>query len=473
MQTLQQQLPAQGHHDLREGELKRHGTNSTPDSASTPEKWAVVGGGILGMTMALRLRQQGKFVTLFEADDHLGGLADAWEFGGVEWDRHYHVTLLSDGHLRNLLRELDLDDDMNWVETKTGFYTDGKWYSMSNSVEFLKFPPLSLIDKFRLGATIFYASKIKNPQRLEKVPVTDWLTKLSGKRVFEKIWLPLLKAKLGENYRKASASFIWAIIARMYAARHSGLKKEMFGYLEGGYARFLKNFTDKLIELGVEVRTSTPIESIRNEGAMRVRLPGGVFEDFDQVAVTVPSSLATKLCPDLSDEEQTRHANIEYQGIICASVLLNKPLKGYYVTNITDDWVPFTAIIEMSTLVDPKNFGGKYLAYLPKYVTPDDPMFEMSDAEIESVFVAGLRRMVPEIGADDILAFRLSRVRNVLALATLGYSENLPPMSTSVAGLHIVNSAHINNGTLNVNECVQLAETAAANFVQQRVERES
>ncbi len=426
-----------------------------------PERWAVVGGGILGMTLALRLRQQGKAVTLYEAADHLGGLADAWEFGGIEWDRHYHVTLLSDGHLRNLLRELDLDDDMNWVETKTGFYTDNKWYSMSNSLEFLKFPPLNLVDKFRLGATIFYASKIKDWKRLERIPVTEWLTKLSGKRVFEKIWLPLLKAKLGENYKKASASFIWAIIARMYAARHSGLKKEMFGYLEGGYARMLKTFSKRLETEGVDIQAGTPIESIRDEDGLRVRLPGGVVERFDQVAVTTPSSLALKLCPDLSAEEQAQHGAIEYQGIVCASVLLKRPLAGYYVANITDDWVPFTAIIEMSTLVDPKNFGGNYLAYLPKYVTPDDPIFEKSDAEIKAEFCTALGRMIPGLKADEILDFKISRVRNVLALATLGYSGDLPPMNTSVSGLHIVNSAHIANGTLNVNECIQLAENAA------------
>jgi hypothetical protein len=44
-----------------------------------------------------------------------------------------------------------------------------------------------------------------------------------------RIWLPLLKSKLGDNYRITSASFIWATIARMYAARRSGLKREMFG----------------------------------------------------------------------------------------------------------------------------------------------------------------------------------------------------------------------------------------------------
>ena len=64
---------------------------------------------------------------------------------------------------------------------------------------------------------------------LERVLVGDWLRKWSGERTFNKIWLPLLKAKLGECYRRTSAAFIWATIARMYAARRSGLKKERSG----------------------------------------------------------------------------------------------------------------------------------------------------------------------------------------------------------------------------------------------------
>ena len=206
----------------------------------TPERWAVVGGGFLGMTLAHRLAQQGKRVTLFEAAPYLGGVASAWSLGDIVWDRHYHVILLSDKFLRSILNELNLEDELRWVETRTGFYTDSKLYSMSNAVEFLKFPPLNLIDKFRLGATIFYASRIKKWKKLENILVADWLARWSGKRTFNKIWLPLLKAKLGDNYKKASAAFIWAIIARMYAARRAGMKKEMFGYVPGGYARILR-----------------------------------------------------------------------------------------------------------------------------------------------------------------------------------------------------------------------------------------
>src|ERR671924_145099 len=232
-----------------------------------PERWGIVGGGFLGMTLAHRLAQHGKWVTIFEGANYLGGLASAWDLGDVVWDRHYHVTLLSDTFLRSLLAELEMEKEMEWVETKTGFYTDGKLYSMSNTLEFLRFPPLGLLDKLRLGATILYASKVKNWHKLEKIPVTDWLRRWSGNRTFDKIWLPLLRAKLGENYNKTSAAFIWACIARMYAARRTGLKKEMFGYVRGGYARVLERFAEVLVKEKVHIKvgqTATKVERASN-----------------------------------------------------------------------------------------------------------------------------------------------------------------------------------------------------------------
>src|SRR6185295_12513619 len=107
------------------------------------------------MTLALRLAKSDANVTLFESVGEIGGLASAWEIGDVTWDKHYHVTLLSDSHTRKLVEELGLGDQYRWVETKTGFYTDGHLVSMSNTMEFLRFPPLGLISKLRLGATIF------------------------------------------------------------------------------------------------------------------------------------------------------------------------------------------------------------------------------------------------------------------------------------------------------------------------------
>jgi protoporphyrinogen oxidase len=374
--------------------------------------------------------------------------------------------LLSDRWLRAILDELALEKEMQWVETRTGFYTGGRLFSMSNTMEFLKFPPLGLIDKLRLGATIFYASKIRDWKRLEKIPVDRWLRRLSGKRTFERIWLPLLRAKLGENYKKASAAFIWSTIARMYAARRTGLKKEMFGYVPGGYARVLGRFGEVLAEEGVQIklcRRATLAESVG--GHVGLAFDDGHRETFDRVVLTMASPMAARICDGLTARERDLLNGIQYQGVICASLLLKQPLAGYYVTNITDGWVPFTAVIEMSALADKSQFGGNALVYLPKYVPPDDPAFFLSDQELQTLFLDALLRMYPNLRRSDLLSFRVSREKYVLGLSTLNYSEQLPPMTTSVPGVHIVNSAHIVNGTLNVNETIQLAETAARRLV--------
>jgi protoporphyrinogen oxidase len=435
--------------------------------AHTAARWGIVGGGMLGMTLAYRLAQQGQHVTLFEAADQLGGLASAWHLGDVVWDRHYHVIALTDSSLRSLLAELGLEKEIQWAETRTGFYINGKLYSMSNTLEFLRFPPLGLLDKLRLGATIVYASRVKNWQKLERIPVTDWLQRWSGRRTFEQLWLPLLRAKLGESYTQTSAAFIWATIARMYAARRSGMKREMFGYVPGGYARILAAFAAVLSAAHVCIKVHYMVQRVAptGNGRISVLFTNGQQETFDQVVLTLPGPIAAQVCPGLSANEASRLQGIQYQSILCASVLLQQPLAHFYVTNITDSWVPFTAVIDMSTLVDRVHFGGKALVYLPKYVTPDDPSLALSDQEIEARFLEALGRMYPHFHPDHVLCFRLSRMRYVFAIPTLHYSTRLPPMATSIPGIHIVNSAHILNGTLNANETIRLAEQTAARLL--------
>ncbi len=415
---------------------------------------------MVGLTLARRIAQRGHAVHLIESAPQLGGLAAPWSIGEYTWDRHYHVTLLSDLHLRRLLEELDLEREMKWVTTRTGCYTDGRLYSVSNSLEFLRFPPLRLVDKLRLGATIAYAARVKDWRRLESIPVGEWLTALSGRRTFERFWLPLLRSKLGEAWRETSAAFIWTTIARLYAARRSGLKRELFGYLPGGYARIVDRFRAKLEQQGVAIRVSSPVASIeRTNGGLRVTTASGEMATFDGVVVTLAAPLAASLCRGLAPDELDRLRAVRYLGIVCASVVVPAPLGGFYVTNITDGGVPFTGVVEMTTLVDRAEFGGNSLVYLPKYVTPGDPLFFANDAEIEDSFLPALAQMFPGFERARVRAFRVSRVSHVCAIPTLGYSERLPPVVTSVPGLYLLGSAHIVNGTLNVNESVKLAES--------------
>ena len=205
-------------------------------------------------------------VSLIEAAPLTGGLTQSQTLGGFTWDRFYHVILHSDLHLRALLQDLGLTRLLRWNTTRTGFYIEGALYSLSDAMEFVRFPPLSTIDKIRLASTILYASRIRNWRRLEQIPVDLGWSGCPGKRTFERVWLPLLRSKLGENYRHTSAAFIWAIIARMYAARRSGLKREMFGYVQGGYNTILQAFRSRLEQLGVRTLSGRPVTGVQDLG---------------------------------------------------------------------------------------------------------------------------------------------------------------------------------------------------------------
>jgi len=427
---------------------------------------AVIGGGLLGMTIALRLANARRTVTLIESAPELGGLATAWEIGGVTWDRYYHVMLESDDSLRGLLTELGLADDVRWTTTRTAFFTDGRLHEFSGVLDFLRFKPLKLHEKLRLGLAIAYASRLTDGKKLEGITARAWLTKLCGARVYAAIWQPLLRAKVGAREADVSAAFIWAIIRRLYGARSAQSKAERFGYVSGGYGHIVRRFAERLQELGVTVQTATRVHEIApTVSGVAVTLADGSTAFYDEVILTAPAPVVASIVPNLSDGERERLDRIAYGGIVCASVLLDVPLSPHYVTNITDTWVPFTAVISMNAIVDAETFGGRQLVYLPKYVTPDDPLFEHSDEAIRARFLPALVRMHPHLRPEHVRAFRVSRTRSVFPVTTLNYSENVLPFASSIPGLWIVNASQIINGTLAVNQTVGLADRATAEIL--------
>jgi len=424
-------------------------------------RWCVVGGGMLGLELARRLAAGGDRVAVWESSSRLGGLAAPWRIGDVVWDRFYHVIAGADAELLELLRTIDLEGDVQWMKAQTGFYAGGRLHRFSSVVDFATFPALNPIEKVRLGLSILYAARVNDWRALEEITAVEWLTRLCGRGVVRKIWLPLLRAKLGDNAERASAAFIWTIIKRMYGARQSAAKQECFGVVTGGYAHVLARLVDRLRGLGIELRTDVPVERVERvaDGRIAVRHSGGEFELFDDVALTVPASRAAALCPQFSPDERRRLEDIEYQGVVCLSLLLRKPLSPYYITNITDP-TPFTAVIEMDALVGTDPFRGNALVYMPKYVASSDPIFERDDEEITAQFVATILRMYPHLCANDIVAARVAKARFVLPLSTLGYSKRIPGFATSIPNVYVANSTQIVNGTLNVNQTLMLARDA-------------
>jgi len=112
----------------------------------------------------------------------------------------------------------------------------------------------------------------------------------------------------------------------------------------------------------------------------------------------------------------------------------------------------------MTALIDKKETKGNHMVYLPKYVNPDDELFNKTDQQLKEIFLGSLYKMYPALEENDLNFWGVSKARIVFALPTLNYSQQVPGVVTSLGNYYIINSAQIINGTLNVNETIQVAD---------------
>ncbi|HEX5167354.1 MAG TPA: NAD(P)/FAD-dependent oxidoreductase, partial [Thermomicrobiales bacterium] len=444
-------------------------------------KTVVIGGGLLGLGTGYELAKAGHHVTVLEAGDRLGGLATDVEVAGITVDRFYHCILNSDTHLMNLIDEVGLSDEMRMHPVKAGFLHDGRVHSISSPLDLLRFPPLRPLDRLRLVRSLFACKRVKDWEQLEEVDVETWLRGLSGDRVWDTVWRPLLSAKFDGNFSSTPATYIWSRTVRMTETRSSGGAKELAGHLVGGYRTLVERLAEKIREHGGEVRTSTPVRRlVTRAGAIEQVVTDDATFDCDAAILTVPLPLAARLLADREIngiEDSDRTAAIDgyrkqveaiegYLGVVCVLLLLDRPLSEYYTLYLADSSLPFTAVIESTNLIDPVHVGGKHLVYLPKYVDSDSEIFAMSDLDIRGWFLRELRRIYPDLRDEEIVAAPVFRAPHVEPLHPIGSFGTVPTTATPIDGLVLGSTKHfypkLNNGDAVLRLATRLATEATS-----------
>lgn len=423
----------------------------------------IIGGGMMGLTTAYFLSRKGHQVTVFEKESEIGGLSRSEEIlPGLRWDRFYHVILSTDEELLNFIDEIGLSLDLQFKETKTGFFTDGHLHSMSSSLEFLTFKPLSLWSKLRLGAGILYASKINNWKHLEKMYAKTWLIRVFGRRNYEKLWDPLLRSKFGNASSQTSGAFIWAAIKRYYGTRHNSSKKEMMGCVSGGYHSILKNIQKKLLDLGVEILLNSEVNKLETNSQKKL----GVYTakkilNFDRVLATVPNPHILNFWSEAPVEYRDHLGKVAYLSLVCVTLVLEQQLCPFYVMNLTDNGFPFTGVIEATNVIPAEVLQGRGLVYLPRYMPATDQFYNRPDADILKIFIGALRKIFPNLSDDQIIAKHVHRESHVQPIQKIDYSNSIPPIQTPLKNFYMVNTTMILNSTLNNNEVIKIAKQAA------------
>ena len=454
-------------------------------------KAAVIGGGVLGLTLAYRLASAGHEVDLLEAEPALGGLAAAHDYGPFTWDRFYHCILPQDTALIALLDDLGLAADLRWTRTGTGYYARGRMYDMNGNADFLRFPLLTLVDKGRLATAVIYATRFADPNALYKVSAEEWLIRICGRRAYSVFWQPLLKAKFGPFHDQVAAVFIYATLVRLFGARSAAAGQESLGYVRGGYRRILERFADRLRERGATIRTSAPVTAISRatspSGGIGCRVEwrdaqagrpagdnhgtagsGSAAGEYDQVFFTAPTRLARRvaaspLLPQVEAVERDNPTSSHYLGVACLVLALEKPLTPYYVLNIGESSIELTGLIEMTNLIDrSEETANLSLLYLPRYMDSESKEFEASDQALrDGMIERGLKRLFPDFDAARARYAGVHRARYVqpLPLVRDGTGSHVGDPTPALARpFQILNTAMLRCATLNNNEVVALVD---------------
>ncbi len=90
-------------------------------------KIGIIGGGITGLTVALRLSRSGHAVTVYEQDTP-GGLASGFSINdktNTTLERYYHHIFSTDHAFIRLIAENDLEKNLTWHPSKTGICSEG------------------------------------------------------------------------------------------------------------------------------------------------------------------------------------------------------------------------------------------------------------------------------------------------------------------------------------------------------------
>lgn len=427
-------------------------------------KIGIIGGGIMGISLGYYLAKQGVAVTIYEASPVLGGLAGPLVLeDGTEVDRFYHAILSSDRHLRELCEELGIADQFRFKETKTSFYYKNALHPMNNMIDFLKFPPLGWIDRFRLGLTVLAAQFTKDWRSLESISVQDWLLRWGGKVTFQNIWRPMLKAKFDAGFDNVPATWIWSRLVRMKSTREGANQKEMAGHLIGGYITLIKAMTEKIKEFGGEVLLKTPVKEIviENGKAVGIRMVNDEVVKYDKVICTMQTPVFQRLIPGADQKYHEFLARSDYLGIIAPLLVLTKPLTGNWTVNITDDRFPFTGVIETTAFIDPKYVNGYHLVYLPKYTAPGSEWQKKSDDEIRQIWLENLKAMFPDFDPATIKYFLIHRERYVEPLHGLNETDLVPEVKTPVGNLFLATTSQIYPALTNGESVSRHAREAA------------
>ncbi len=444
----------------------------------------IIGGGFAGMTAAYELGKLGYKTVIFERMTELGGLASTFQVeSGVPLERGYHHWFTSDTHVIALMQELGLGERVQWIPSKTGWFEQGKIWSMVSPTDLLKLGTVPFMDRVRLGAATAYLTYLQrdksNLPKYESITAHDWWKKYTGDVVWDKVWGPMFRGKFGTRADQVPMVWHWYKIVLRIGSRR-GLTKEELGYPRGSYqvlidalekaikgkgGVILKGATVKRVI--VENNTAVGVELAADENTRAALQQSGIAVDergyipFDRVYSSAPSFATLKLINELPGDYVAKMNEAKYMGAVLLILKLKHPMTAWYWLNIADRSIPFVATIEQTNYIPPKVYNNKRIMYVSNYLDPASPYFQMTRDELFNAYLPHLKKLNPNFSpawVEECWHFKEAAAQPVFPLY---YSQKIPPLRTPIRNFYLGNTTQIYPEDRGTNYSVRLGQDMA------------
>ena len=449
------------------------------------QRVAVIGAGVAGLTVGHELTKQGVEAHVYERWPGLGGQAATLDVGeGVLLERYYHHLFTSDHHIAGLYADLGLPDGIEWFPSSVAFFVDGHSRSFTSPLDLLRFTPLSLVSRLRMGAAVLNLQRRhKDVTPFESRTAHDWIVAAMGQQVWDKVMGPLLRGKFGDRAEDISMAWLWGKLTVRRQIVGEQTTGERLGYPRGGFEPLFAALRETIRARGGQVLIDRPAARIERDGGGLAITPGaprsyraghdprrfdagGHPEPYDGVVATVSNPifeqlLGEQLRSELGEPYLRSLQAIEYHAAQCLVLELDRRFSPFYWTNVADRSLPFVGLIEQGNLTGVDHYRGRRFLYVANYVEQDAAVLECSAEELLSRYEPGLRKVNPGFDRSWVKSSWAFVEPDAQPIVTPGYRRRIPALQTGAHGLVLANTTQVYPEDRGTNYAVRLGREAA------------
>ncbi|MEU6129860.1 hydroxysqualene dehydroxylase HpnE [Saccharopolyspora sp. NPDC047091] len=403
----------------------------------------VIGGGLAGLTAALRCADQGFAVTLLEARPRLGGAAGSFRRGDLDVDTGQHVILRCYTAYRALLRRFGVADGIR-VQPKlripvlrpdapSGVLR--RWHApppLHLAPALLGYRALSPAERLGAARTAL-ALRALDPAdpELDEHSFGDWLrTRGESARAVDALWGLLSVAALNAQPDRSSLALAVKVFRTGVLdgtdSADIGLLRRPLGALHDTAAQ------RALHAAGVRVLLRTKALGLRrDELGWRVPVRGRGGDDVlnaDSVVLAVPHQHATALLSGLPLPAAARWAGLGAAPIVNVHVHYDRAVLAEPMAAALDS--PVQWLFDRTSIA-----GARHGQYLAISLSAAQELLDRRTDELREVFLPALNDLLPAARQAHVADFFVTREPRATFDQAPGTRALRPPADTGITGL--------------------------------------